>query len=119
MKEQWANLLAGEFDDLNLYKMFVLDSIIAEDGTVFSCGMHNRGLKDTIISEETTAEAIAVISTFSYYQLIDKPMISSNQTFSRQAGDSVYQIIEEPNPPYASRELFTNPYGMWRLRQLR
>jgi hypothetical protein len=116
MKEQWTDLLADEFE-ASSYKMFVLDSITAEDGTVFSCGMHNLGLKDTIVSDEPTDQAVELVSIFSYYQIIDKPTISSNQTFSQTAGGTVYRITEEPNPPNSGHELFDNPFGMWRLRR--
>ena len=116
MKEQWTNLLADEFE-ASSYKMFVLDSITAEDGTVFSCGMHNLGLRDTIVSDESFEQAIGLISIYSYYQIIDKPVISPNQTFSQAADATVYRIIEESNPPYSGHELFDNPFGMWRLRR--
>jgi hypothetical protein len=116
MKEQWANLLNDEFE-ASSYKMFVLDSITTKDGSVFSCGMHNLGLKDTIVSGEPTDQAISLISIFSYYQMIDNPTISPNQTFSESAGGTRYRITEEPDPPYKGHELFNNPFGMWRLRQ--
>ncbi len=51
MAEQWRNLV-DNFEPADLYKMFVLDSLTDEDGTTFSCGMHNLGLRDTIISNE-------------------------------------------------------------------
>ena len=116
MKEQWVNLLNDEFD-ASSYKMFVLDSITTEDGAVFSCGMHNLGLKDTIVSDEPIDQAVSLISIFSYYQIIDNPTISPNQTFSQSAGGTRYRIAEEPNPPYKGHELFNNTFGMWRLRQ--
>lgn len=116
-KEQWASLAAGEPEG-NLYRMFVLDSITEnETETVFSCGMHNLGLKDTIISGETLEESLDIISTFSYYQIVDKPVIAHSQTFSKAADSPIYQILEEPTPPYSGMELFENPYGMWRLQR--
>jgi hypothetical protein len=114
MKEQWMNLLSNDFESSS-YKMFVLDAIEAEDGTVYSCGMHNLGLKDTIVSDEAIDKAIDLIAIFSYYQIVDKPLISSNQTFSQRAGDGIYRITEEQDPPYAGHEQFGNPFGMWRL----
>ena len=116
MKEQWANLLEDEFQASSC-KMFVLTSISTDDGAVFSCGMHNLGLKDTIVFDEPIEQAVSLISIFSYYQIIDKPTISPNQTFSQSAGGTCYQITEEPNPPYKGYELLGNPYGMWRLRR--
>lgn len=48
-KEMWK-LFLDDFRESHLYDMFVLESITMEDGTVFSCGMQNLGLKDTIVS---------------------------------------------------------------------
>jgi len=98
--------------------MFVLDSITEnETETVFSCGMHNLGLKDTIISGTTLEESLDMISIFSYYQIVDKPVIRHGQTFSKPADSPIYQILEEASPPYSGMELFENPYGMWRLQR--
>ena len=81
------------------------------------CGMHNLGLRDTIVSGEPTNEAIDLMNIFSYYQLIDKPTILAGQTFSPKVGGTVYRITEELDPPYAGHELFGNPFGTWRLRR--
>ena len=116
-KEQWTSLIAGK-PQSNLYKMFVLDSITEiETETVFSCGMHNLGLKDTIVSRTTLEESLDMISIFSYYQIVDKPVIRHGKTFSKAADSPIYQILEEPSPPYSGMELFENPYGMWRLQR--
>lgn len=114
--EQWQNLV-DNFETADLYKMFVLDSLTDEEGTTFSCGMHNLGLRDTIISNEEFGEAVSVISMFGYYQFIDKPVIMNNQTFAQAANAPVYRISEEPNQPYQGHELFENPFGMWRLQR--
>ena len=115
-KEQWADLII-KYQESNLYKMFVLDSISDVKGTTYSCGMHNLGFKDTIVSGEHFQESVNLISTFGYYQLIDKPSIMSNQTFSSSANSPIFQIIEEQNQPYKDHKLFRNPFGMWRLKR--
>jgi hypothetical protein len=112
--ERWFKLLET-FDEANLYEMFVLDSILDENGTVFSCGMHNLGLKDTIISGQDFQDAVGLISTFGCYQIIDKPTIHNNQTFSVDTNSPKFRIIDEQNKPYKNQDLFDNPYGMWRL----
>lgn len=115
--DQWTSLVAGE-PQSNLYRMFVLDSITENEAeSVFSCGMHNLGLKDTIISQTTLEESVNLISIFSYYQIVDKPVIRHGQTFSKAADSPIYQILEETTPPYSGMELFENPYGMWRLQR--
>lgn len=113
-KEKWFDLMSN-FQESHVYEMFVIDSLYVEDGTVFSCGMHNLGLKDTIVSGLPFQEAVDLIRVFGYYQIVDKPEILPNQTFSPTTDSLVYRITEETNPPYKDTELFSNPFGMWRL----
>lgn len=113
-KEQWAY----HYQQSNWYEMFVLDSIVDEDGATYSCGMHNLGLRDTIVSGEDFQESVDLISLFGYYQLVDKPTITNNQTFARSADSPIrFQIVDEPKQPYDGHELFNNPFGMWRLKR--
>ncbi len=95
--------------------MFVVDSITNEDGTVFTCGMHNLGYKDTIISGEDFQNAVNLLSIFGYYQIIDKPDIKNGQTFATSADSPIFEITDELDQPYKEDELFENPFGMWRL----
>lgn len=98
--------------------MYVLDSISSnEKGATYSCGMHNLGLKDTIVYNEDFQESGNLISIFGYYQLIDKPIIKNNQTFCKEQDAPVFIISEENNQPYKGDELFENPYGMWKLEK--
>ena len=116
-KEKWFKMLET-FIDANLYEMFVLDSIIDRYGTVHSCGMHNIGLKDTIVSGLEFQTAVNLITTFGYYQIIEKPTIHNNQTFSTDLNSPKFRIIAEENQPNKGHELFENPYGMWRLTSI-
>lgn len=113
-KDVWYMLLQN-FEESNLYEMFVVDSITDEEGTVFSCGMHNLGYKDTIVSSEEFQEAVSLIRLFNYYQIVDKPTIEHRQTFTATLDSPMYRIINEDNQPYKGNELFENPFGMWRL----
>lgn len=115
-KEHWIELL-HEFKESNLYQMFVLDSISDGKGKTYSCGMHNLGLKDSIVYDEEFQEAVHLISIFGYYQLIEKPEIKHNQTFSTSTEAPVFVISEEKNQPNKGYELFENPYGMWKLER--
>jgi hypothetical protein len=117
-KERWLSL-TNDFQESHLYEMFVIDSILQKDGTVFSCGMQNLGLKDTIVSGVPFQQAADAINIFGYYQVVDKPVILPNQTFTptpTPTHDSPrYRITEEPNAPYQNEPLLGNPFGMWRL----
>lgn len=116
-KEKWLGFIERWNED-NLYELFVIDSITSEDGTVFSCGMHNLGLRDTIVSDEGVQDAVDLIKTFGYYQLIDKPVIKENQTFQKDGESPIFRITTELHPPYEDHELFHNPYGVWRLTRV-
>lgn len=115
-KEHWLELL-HHFKESNLYQMFVLDSISDETGKTYSCGMHNLGLKDSIVYNEEFQYSVHLISIFGYYQLIEKPEIKSNQTFSVDAEEPIFVLSEEKNQPNKGDELFENPYGMWKLER--
>jgi len=114
----WLEFISNFEPERHLYDMFVLDSITRDDGTVFSCGMHNLGFKDTIISGEPFEEAMNLIRMFGYYQIVDKPNIKHNQTFQLSPGAPLFRITEENHPPYANSEVFHNPFGMWRLTKM-
>ena len=115
-KEHWTELLT-DFEESNLYQMYVLDSINAGKGTTYTCGMHNLGLKDSIVYNEEFQESVNLLSIFGYYQLIDKPEIQSGQTFSTDMESPIFEINEEKNQPNIGDELFENPFGMWKLER--
>jgi hypothetical protein len=114
---RWTELMEN-FETHYLYEMFVLDSIIDNDGTVYSCGMQNLGLKDTIVSGEEVTDAMDLIRIFGYYQIVDLPVIENNQTFRKDAVSPVFKITDEQHPRNEGHETFENPFGMWRLTQL-
>lgn len=115
-KEHWLKLL-DNFEYSNLYEMFVIDSITNGDQQTYSCGMHNLGLRDAIVYNEEFQAAVNLISIFNYYQIIDKPEIKNNQTFSVAVDAPVYVITEERNQPNKGDEYFENKYGMWKLEK--
>jgi len=116
-KDKWLGRMERLSED-SLYELFVVGSITSEDGTVFSCGMHNLGLRDTIVSGEDFQDAADLIKIFAYYQLIDKPVIKENQTFSIDKESPVFRISIELHPPYEEEGSFYNPYGVWRLTRV-
>ncbi|MBS2211987.1 hypothetical protein KEM09_11260, partial [Carboxylicivirga mesophila] len=115
-REHWTSLLS-DFQESNLYEMFVLDSIHDGNGTTYTCGMHNLGFKDCIVSDIEFQESVRLLSIFGYYQIVDKPEIKEKQTFSEDINSPVFEIKNEINQPCIGDELFENPYGMWRLKK--
>lgn len=115
-KKQWIELLTN-FEEGNLYEMFVLDAISDGNGTVYTCGMHNLGYKDAIVHGEEFQDAVELLSIFGYYQITDKPEIKAGQTFGTSIDSSVFEILEENNQPNKGDELYENSFGMWRLKR--
>lgn len=113
-KTKWFALIET-FEEHNLYEMFVVDSIVDETNAVYSCGMHNLGYKDTIISGEEFQEAVKLISLFGYFQIIDKPIIQNKHTFTPSAESPTFRITNELDQPNKGHNLFENPFGMWCL----
>ncbi|MEP2239954.1 hypothetical protein [Maribacter sp.] len=115
-KDHWNELLS-DFEESNLYQMFVLDSISDGNGKTYTCGMHNLGLKDSIVYNEEFQASVNLLSIFGYYQLIDKPEINLGQTFSTDLESPIFEISQEKNQPNKGDKLFENPYGMWKLER--
>jgi hypothetical protein len=115
-KDHWIELLT-EFEESNLYQMFVIDNLSEGKGKTYSCGMHNLGLRDTIVYNEDFQDSVNLISIFGNYQLIDKPEINKNETFSVEIGAPIFVISDEINQPNKGVELLENPYGMWKLER--
>lgn len=120
-KTQWLDMLEDGFTEASLYKMFVLDVLLdSERGILYSCGMHNLGLKDALFADgQDRAAILDTLSSFGYYQIVDKPTILAGQTFAAYQDAPVYRIHEETNQPNAGHDLFENPLGMWRLDRIR
>lgn len=120
-KAQWLDMLENDFNEASLYKMFVLDVLLDSGrGILYSCGMHNLGLKDALFADGQDRAAIMdTLSSFGYYQIVDKPTIHAGQTFSPYHDAPVYRIHEEHDQPNAGHDLFENPFGMWRFEKIR
>ena len=114
-KEIWLGLVEN-YEEHHLYKLFVLDCIVDRDNdTVYTCGMHNLGLRDTIVQGEEPEDGIHLLRVFGYYQVVDKPIIQHDQTFRADMESPVYRILEEVEQPFYEDDPFYNPYGRWRL----
>jgi hypothetical protein len=115
--EAW-NAFTNSAIELKYYMAFVILLISTEDNYIYSCGMHNVGLRDTICDYTGDIKDIAnLIEVFSVYQLAENPVIKDEQTFSPQADAAVYRIIESECIFYEKEHRFYNPYGMYYLKE--
>ncbi|MDR3693687.1 hypothetical protein [Mucilaginibacter sp.] len=115
-KQKWLKYLVN-FEEADLFEMFVTSSAIDERQNVFSRGMHNLGLKDTLVCGEELQNAVDLINVFGYYQVFDKPVIHQNEFFRPGPQSAQYLITEESYQLREDNNLYNNPYGMWKLRR--
>jgi hypothetical protein len=114
----WNTFVNSEIE-LRFYMAFVILLISTEDNYVYSCGMHNLGLRDTLCDYTGDINDIAdLIEVFSIYQLAENPVITDGQTFSPSADAAVYRIIESECIFYEKGDSFYNPYGMYYLKEM-
>jgi len=115
-KALWTALTKYEGGQ-KFYEAFVV-LLRSEDGTIYSCGMHNLGLRDTRCSLDLEpAEITDAIDIFSLYQLMEQPVIRAGQTFSTSENSRVFRIVEADCTIYQEGDLFYNPFGMYGLEQ--
>ena len=82
----------------------------------YSCGMHNLGYKDAIIEATDTENPVELLSNFTRYLIMYKPVIQEGESFRDGPEAPLYLISHEPCTNYHEGSLFVNPFGMWRLR---
>lgn len=83
---------------------------------VYSCGMHNLGLRDAIVDNDgDTAEAVELLRAFTRYLFTESPTIRAGQTFGAAQDAPVYRLLDDPGPGYEDDSLYANPFGFWRL----
>ncbi|TVT38990.1 hypothetical protein FNT36_15065 [Hymenobacter setariae] len=112
---KWHELLASKGNE-SLWELFVAVAIKAADGACFTCGMHNLGLKDALVRNLPTADAIQVLREFTYFAVTEHPELAVGHTFSLAAEAPIYHLAEVTPQPYADHPDFKNPFGMWELR---
>lgn len=113
--EDWHKLCAERhlFSAHRAYVLYVTGS------QVYTCGMHNLGLRDAIVDNfgGNTAAAVALVRTFSWYLFTEAPELRAGQSFAAAAGAPAYRLREKPGVVYEDDSLFANPYGFWRLER--
>ena len=84
---------------------------------VYSCGMHNFGLPDAIVSPAggDKGAAAELLRTFTHYLFAQAPAFEDGHTFSVSEGAPVYRVRAVAAIDYGPDSLFNNPYGAWRL----
>lgn len=115
---QWLNCVRYQDSDLAaIFDAFVL--LNRQDDTVFSCGMHNFGFRDGIISiKNSQEEPVQTLQTFLLYLMQENPELKDGTIFSTQPGLPHYRLKSESCTAYQPGDLVYNPYGLWRLNKI-
>ncbi len=113
-RADWLSLLADD-RDLALYHAFVT-LIGREDKTYYSCGMHNLGYPDAVVSAAIDPDTAAhLLNQFLMYTLVEHPVLEEGHTFSIGADSPFYRLTHEAQTRYPQTSPFHNPFGLWRL----
>jgi hypothetical protein len=114
-KAQWAKVM-DEQGETKFYEAFIV-LLRAKDKSVYSCGMHNLGLRDIVCDPTLESnQATTLIRKFIFHLLKDKPEIRNGDVFSIYPKSPGFKIFEEKCKIYAKDDLFFNAIGMYRLQ---
>lgn len=114
---QWTGIL-NTLSEEKYYEAFVV-FLRNGNNAVYSCGLHNIGMRDVICDAGMEPDAAAsLIQGFIFYRLFERPVIEDRQTFSENSTAPVYRITEKACEAYAEDDLFYNPYGMYLLSEI-
>lgn len=116
---QWLDCVRYQDSDLAaLYHAFVRLNR-PDDDQLVSCGMHNLGLRDGVISVQSGAEEpLQTLQTFQLYLLQENPELRDGTIFSTQPDLPHYRLKGESCAIYLPGDLLYNPYGLWRLNRI-
>jgi hypothetical protein len=110
--ERWFELLGGS--PFDWYCSCVV--LIADDSHFFSCGMHHFGLPECEVPRSIPiAEAAELMNRFNFWQIDEKPVLSSGHTFSLNVEAPSYRLKLLPDARHDDDHLFYNAHGVWRL----
>jgi hypothetical protein len=100
-----------------LYITYV--ALVSKSETVYSCGMHNMGFADALVSASLgMAQAADLLRGFLMGVLHEKPILFSGQSTMGDGDGGTYRLTHEDCHTYPQDDPFYNPYGMWRLTKI-
>lgn len=92
-------------------------NLVQADNNYYSCGMHCFGLPDVICfrNQVEYQQASQLIRTFCLYNIIEKPDLNDNETFSISHQTPHYLLRHTGCNHFDKDHLFYNPNGIWEL----
>ncbi|MEX2215605.1 MAG: DUF4261 domain-containing protein [Phycisphaeraceae bacterium] len=112
--DQWLEL-AGNDDPAALYFAYIA-TIGKSRRLVYTCGMHNFGLRDALTEAFTDhQEAAFVMHSFLKYTYETDNTIHDGDPIGSEEDGPLFRVFREKCRLHDPRDLFFNPYGMWRV----
>jgi hypothetical protein len=96
-----------------LYIAYV--ALVGSRGQYYSCGMHNLGCCDAIVSGLDAAQAGQLLRGFLMSLIHEAPLLISGQTRVSDGAGGQYRLTHEACSTFTPDEPFYNPFGLWRL----
>ncbi len=110
--ERWFALLSGS--PFDIYCAAVV--LIGDEDDYYSCGMQHFGLPDCELPRSVpVARAADLINRFNFWQIVERPTLSSGHTFSLTEVAPHLRLLLRQDVRHADDHLFHNPHGLWRL----
>ena len=92
--------------------------LVGDEKFYYSCGMHNFGLPDVQISNSLEGEEAAdLMNRFTYWQIVEEPVLKSGHTFSLTPDGQRFRLALLKDERHSEDALFHNPNGVWQLQR--
>lgn len=114
--ENWTS--AAQAKEIhNTFRSFV--TFVGEEEFYYSCGMHCLGYPDVVVLKDdyNPSEVVKLMETFLLYNLYEKPVLKSGETFSIDINSPYYILNHKPCTYFEEEHPFYNPYGVWELKK--
>lgn len=112
-RDHWLTRLGSEVAS-DWHRAVVV--VLTGSDQVQSCGMHAFSLPDVLVGSDGDARAaVQLATTFNVYQLAERPLLVSGQTFQPDAESPRRVLRRWPDVGYPPSSPCNNPYGVWRL----
>lgn len=111
--EGWSQLTEEPLPHV-LLRAFV--TYVGQPGEFYSCGMHNLGFRDAIVTAPISSpDAAHLLHTFVRYIALEEPTMQDGETFAVAADAPRYRLTRTDHANHDPEDTFYNPYGMWNL----
>jgi len=111
--EKWMRrMTSAHLDDLYANAVVIASD---DDGTLFTCGMHQFGLPDAQLRLPRPDDAVVWLDALCVFMLAEKPVLGSGHTFRPHDDVERRRLERWPDHRHHLDDGRHNPFGLWRL----